>query len=448
MCQIVTLNKLLFIVKYLTVLLLLYSVFVLQAAPTESREWESSTGSKMQGVALEVVNATVHLQREGSSKVLKLPMTKLSAADQAFLVKHFELSDAEMNPKSYTSKREAASGFPVELGVEKTVPIVVEEGISYRLYIPKSMKSEAAYPLLYYTSSGGGKQRIIDAMIKGAEINQWIVATPVESSNRSKNNGPQIQLCFEHILRTIPIDQKRIYFIGGSGGARRAFSFSDSLRKHRNIKPAGLISIVAGYTNYGFDKNICHYYINGGTDFNRYESAHSYNATGKKSVIRIHPGKHEVGPHIMITEAMTFLNGMTLKKLSGKEYSEMRSEYVASVIDWINQQKSTEPFRAYYWAKYLSDYKVDSVFRKEVSQLTKELAADKTNLDYLEGLEAITKFVSDEFPKVPMSDGSKMSFNDPKSSAKAKRLAEKYQHVPWVHDCFMALSSKTGKLGK
>ncbi len=431
--------------KAIIVVLLLCACSFIYAAPTELRTWESTSGSKIEAVAMKVVNGTAYFKKEGARKFIKVPLTKLSDADQEFLKAHFKINDEDAKPKAFVSDREAADGLPVERGVVKTVPIVVKEGISYRLYIPKSLKKSKVYPLLYYTSSGGGKQRIIDAMIKGAEVNQWIVATPVESDNRSKNNGEQMESCFNHIVSTIPLDSQRIYLIGGSGGARRAFLFADYLRKNK-IKPAGLISIVAGYTRHPFDKNICHYYINGGTDFNRYESANSYNITGKKSVIRIHPGKHEVGPHIMISEAMTYLNGLFLEKAKGKAYGQMRKEYEASVIAWIEELKAEEPYRAYYWADYLNEYKVSSIFKKKLGSLHKELGANKSNVDYIEGLKDIAGFVSKEFPKIKDSTGSKMSFNEPKSSKKALKLAEKYAHVKWIHDCFISLSSKTGKL--
>jgi predicted esterase len=120
--------------------------------------------------------------------------------------------------KASTSTQELPRGSVIERVDCAGVP-----GQSYALYLPSTYARSRAWPILYAFDPGGQGSRPVKLAAAAAERFGWIVA----GSNNSRNGPmPEIQAAVSALLTDtearFPIDSRRVYATGFSGGARVA----------------------------------------------------------------------------------------------------------------------------------------------------------------------------------------------------------------------------------
>lgn len=412
-----------------------------QAEPTESREWVSVTGSKVSGSALSVKAGKV-LMKLANGRELAVPLDKLSAEDQEFLAGHFgEQAVSGKTPAgepSGSGLEFVTDGLPQKIGGIEG-PIASGGGSNYFLYIPKTLRKGRLAPLLHINDAGGGNARSPKSYIEGAEINGWIVVASVESKNGSttEQNHEHAKNIVKHVLESLPVDPKRIYFSGMSGGG--AMSFYNAA----NLPGAGAIPQI-GYIPDGATSKGGHFFVcNGTTDYNRYASATAVKSLGKDAIHRFHVGGHSAAPEWLRTEGMVWLNGRYLAK--NKRSSELADEcldYEAAVISWIGKLAATERHRAYFWCVFLRDeYKISGKNAAVLEPITAKLAGNPECLRYVEGIKDISEFSE----KYYTSSGSGSAFNNTNSKIEAasEKLAQKYAGVPMIEGIAAALGKPT-----
>ncbi|MEM8955489.1 MAG: hypothetical protein AAGD22_15150 [Verrucomicrobiota bacterium] len=405
------------------------------AEPTEERAWNSTAGTTITAKATRIENEVVTLIT-GDGRSIEVPLGKLSEADQAFVTNHFQ-DDPAAPPPATSSTGTPVADLAHPLG-QTVGPITTPEGSNYFVYLPTTLKSDRKAPLILFTNAGGGSAKIVDHMIEGAELNGWIAACSVESRNKNDtdDNHRHCRNAVEHLFATLPIDEDRLYFTGGSGGGAM------SLRNASEMNHAGAIPMIgyipSGATVSGGDYVV----INGATDYNRYTSAHARKTFGDNAVHRFHPGGHSKGPFWLMTDAMTRLNGRYLAD-KGKDLTEERTDFEASLINWIQKLRdSNEPWRSYEWALFLQEeYEISGPNQPTVQELVAELGADEINRKYVEGLAALDEFSEDQFSGV--STGSLMGHSTTSIQRAAEELAEKYAGIPHIEETAIALGKPT-----
>ncbi len=404
------------------------------AAPTEEREWQSQAGTTIRAVATGIANGKVELTSPDGRKVT-VRLAQFSEADRSFLAGHFNIDPAVA--AAISSGAAPATGLPHPPG-EVIGPITAGGDTAYLLYLPTTLVQNRKAPLLFFTSSGGGNKASVQKMAEGAELNGWIAACSVNSTNKAGlvANHKHSKNAVEHILRTLPADAARVYFSGGSGGG------ATCLYNAGQMKHAGAIPFI-GYIPPGTTVGGGDYvFINGSTDFNRYVSANARNEVGPSAIHFFHPGAHSLGPDWLMTDAIIWLNGRYLST-KGKHLAAERLDYEASMITLIANLKKSEPWRAYYWATYLAtDYKISSANKTSVDLLGKELATDEINLKYAAGIEAIDDFARAHL--IGVSKISEMGHTTPGIEQAATNLADKFAGIPHIEDTARALSRPTG----
>lgn len=401
----------------LCVLLCLWST-VCGAEPTEVRDWKSVSGHSLKAQALKVEGGKVHLKRE-NGVIVKVPLDKLIAADRELLTKHFELDegakiDTGSTPKP--SEGEAADDLGYDLG-KTTGELDCGEGAHCFFYFPKSLQKGKKHPVLFIMNPGGGGAGTVNRYIAGAERNRWILAVSKESKNGNNASGSAILSMIKFTKRKLPIDRKRMYTTGFSGGSRMAYWTSQ-----QDKKIAGVIACGAG-GGIGSRKQVV-YGLCGSNCFNRTDMAHAFKKVSHKgAILRYFEGKHVWANAEMCDDAITHLNGVFLEANQGK-YPEEYQAYVYQVGELIKSTKDKNPKRAYMWADFMKNH---SMSHPEAVNVHSSLGSDQANVMFVKGLFGIRKFAEKTFGKISVSQWQA----DPKVAAACKREAKKYAGFYW-----------------
>ena len=428
--------------KLLHGLALLVTLGFAAAEPTESREWVSVTGSKVKGSALSVTTGQVLIKLE-NGRELTVPLNKLSDADRGFLSEHFgdvpPAEGAATGKASGSGQPLITDGLAHKVG-EVVGPIDAGGGSHYFVYVPKTLRKGRLAPLLHFNGSGGGNAQSVKKHVEGGELNGWIVAASVESKNgpgHPVQNHEHAKNCVKHLIETLPVDPKRVYFTGGSGGG--AMSYYNAAR----IPSAGAMPHIGYIPEETNLKGGDFFVINGATDYNRYTSAVAVKSLGKNAIHRFFVGGHREGPDWLCTEGMAWLNGRYLSK--NKRSSELAAErldYESAMISWIEKLSASEAHRAYYWCVYLrDDYKISGANAAAVESLRSTLAAKPGCEGYAKGIAEISEFSERNYAE--MGSGSLFGHTTPKLESAAAKLAAKFAGVPTLEELARELGKPT-----
>lgn len=404
----------------------------LNAAPTEKREWSTSSGHKTEAVALKFENGLVHLKKSNGS-VVKLKISLLSEADQTFLKDHFKIDEESAKALPEGSGAASAEGLPYPVG--KISGPIEFRGSNYYLYLPKTLKKGRKASLLFYThSTGGGKGELIKVLTDAAETLGWVMAISVESSNAgAKNNQKHVSNCLDHILKTLPVDEERIHYTGNSGGASRAF-YNTGIKKAFGVMPN------VGYIPYDFEpKTKVVYALGGGNDYNRYLTAIAAHEYGDHGFHRMSSGGHGPSPADFYIDGMIWMHCKYLKMKNPRR--DEKEDFEFSIIKWMNKLKATDPKRAYSTACIVRDiYKISGSNAALNNDLIIELSKDETNVLYHEGLSDIDE-LSEKTLRI--SGGTRRKHFSKDAAKLAEKLKLKYKSVKEIMVILNAIIKKT-----
>ena len=406
---------------------LILSVFSATAAP---REWtDQATGRKISADFVSLNGDQVTLSING--KEYNLPVARLSAEDQAYLK---VVGDAPAMPKEAPEQVSPVAAKPG--GNSKVVGPIDVEGSHYYYYIPASAKTGRKLPLLTYTDALGADGGTVRSMIEGAEVCGWMVASCVESSNRLDPEVNQTHLAkvVKHLIANQPVDAKRLYFSGHSGGARMAF------RGCKRLDGAGVIAYIAGAQDDEISRTDRYFIISGATDYNRYDTATTFAAARKVSAYRMHTEGHTNGPGWLMAEGMMWLQSCW--DVDSQQMTSERAEFEAAAISWIEKTKSSAPHRAAWWARFLKTQGVTPAHQAKIASLDTEFSQSPINKAYIKGISDIEEVADNVLSKI--SKFSEKGHTAPEIQKRCDKLLAEHAQTPWIKDVLTALKEKTG----
>ena len=311
-----------------------------------------------------------------------------------------------------------ADDLPYPLG-NTTEAISCGDEFNYHLYLPKSLRKGAKHPVLFVMSPGGGNKGDLERYKPGAERNRWILAISKESKNGFEGSQKAIDSMLKHVTSKLPIDKKRLYTTGFSGGARMAFA---TARNYRDI--AGVIPCGAG-GGLGTPKQVA-YGLCGSNCFNRTDMSQSAIGFGNKEcVLRFFPGQHDWAGAELCDDAITHLNGVFLfANRSSSSYAADYAHYVQQVRKLIDECTAPAPMRAYMWSSFLTKHRVSD---PTLTGIHATLGQSATNKLYVKGLDDIETFAKKTFGPLNVT----VCKADPGASAACTNEAKKYTGTPW-----------------
>jgi len=389
------------------------------AEPTALQVWHAAGGQRVEAKALQVTGGKVQLERADGSK-LQVELAKFAAADQAALREHFGLAGvpapAAGGAAAAVPEGAVADDLPYPLGVT-TEALSCGDEFHYFLYLPKSLRKGGKHPVIFVMSPGGGSGIDPDRYRPGAERNRWIIAVSQESQNGFEGYQKAVDAMIQKVTSTLPINPKRMYATGYSGGSRVAFATAET---HKDL--AGVIACGAG-GNLGSAKQVA-YGLSGTNCFNRTGMACSFRGfRNKECVLRYFPGGHDWADEQLCDDAITHLNGVFLtdnRSACPADYAY----YVEQVNALIGECMTTAPMRAYMWSSFLTK---NGVKDPKLAAIHATLGQSEPNKLYVKGLGEIHQFAQKTFANLP---GSRHG-SDPAAAAACKKEAKKYAGTPW-----------------
>ena len=387
----------------------------LSAAPTELRDWKSSSGTSIKAAA-EAVNQGKVVLRTADNRVLQVPLEKFSKEDISFLSDHFKIAAPGEIPEAPDLPAEDGLKWP--LG-KVSGPIEAQAGSSYFVYLPKQLPKGRKHPLLMVLNPHHGNAGTLQRYMAGAERNGWILITSVESANET--DGKSVAPSVKHAMGNLPVDPARVYLGGFSGGSSRSFTLS------KEVKAAGVLACGMGACGAPLDRDLTIYAMAGTHCWNRDNTAASLTVQGsgsKQSFMRYFPGKHEWGSSELMEDGITHLNEVFLSN-HRKDYEQEAYENEAAILRFAATLSKASAGRALMWTTFLMERSVDSRLVPALAKLHGELQGDAAAQRYLAGMLAINQLAVRKIGKDGM-EGAKKDL---------EKLAAEYADTPWGAIC-------------
>ena len=110
--------------------------------------------------------------------------------------------------------------------VVERVACVADAGRSYALYLPSAFDPGKKWPLLVLFDSGARGPLAVEAFREAAETQGWILAASNDSRNGPLQDSARAAFAvWVDVSKRFPVDDRRVYATGFSGGARVASVF-------------------------------------------------------------------------------------------------------------------------------------------------------------------------------------------------------------------------------
>lgn len=240
--------------------------------------------------------------------------------------------------------RLTAAEIPQGRILEK-VACVADPAQTYALYVPTTFEPTKRWPVLFCFDPGAHGHAPVERFQAAAEKFGWLVAGSNNSRNGPwDNNVAAIMAMVTDVDRHLPIDPRRIYVAGLSGGARVACQVAEG------GLPAGVIACSAGFGGEIPSKVPFAFFGTAGTtDFNYRELRRvDRELDDRKAVHRviIFDGGHEWLPSALTFEALAWLNLQAMRRGSLPPDSAWIAEQFAARLAAVPAEPAVENYRA------------------------------------------------------------------------------------------------------
>lgn len=292
---------------------------------------------------------------------------------------------------------------------------------SYILYLPKGYDSsrEEKWPVMFVMSPNGGHIPELRRYVQGADLCGWILAMSMQSKNYYDHSTEAVSAMVDDVFDRFPVNKKRCYTSGFSGGARMAFKLSNQMPD----SVLGIIPCGAGDSGDLINSRVLVYGWSGASCPNREEMARTFvQRVKKRGMLRFCPGGHAWSEPSHFLKAMVWMNGKYFEKQRRANEEEL-AKFSGRLLAAIKTNRENNPACSYEFCRILTDMKkapdVD-----EGGEIMEEIGKEPALKTYLEAMEDI-----DEFSERYFNSGRG---NTEDAEKAALQLAEKHKNTPYV----------------
>ena len=310
---------------------------------------------------------------------------------------------------------------------------------SYALYLPSNFSSARPWPIIYVFDPAARGQVAVETIKPAAEKFGYIVV----ASNNSRNgpmgdSGHAMNAMWRDTQQRFPIDERRRYLAGMSGGARAAVSLALSCKDC----VAGVIANAAGFplgAEPTRDMKFAYYAAVGNADFNYgefVELRRKLDATGARYRIRIFDGQHGWAPPEVWIEA---LNWMDIQAMSAgtlpHDPKRIQQTFAGTLSNARKFQSQNHPLAAVREYQSLvrnfrgladvSDLRAVETLLPELTKSKAVKAAEKEEASALDEQARMTASLSDQMQTIGAGDRDQVDVAELKGSiADLKKRAD------------------------
>jgi len=419
-----------------TLVSIFFATVLLQAGPTEERQWTSSKGTRMTAVATHVEGGKVAFSTTGGRTFL-LELSQLSSSDQTFLRRHFE--------DDFLPPREKWDGKGVDKS-EVQGPVKVSEKASYYYYQPKTIPAGVKVPVLFWIGSGKGHKGSPVRFARAADLTGVVIVTLVEakggqreseSSEVMRSHIAAIRECLPHLAQTLPIDLNRVIFSGDTGGGAIAY---EATTKFPSIGAITMVSYIPRGTSP--NKSLLYYLTGGARDRYRYANAQDKKKLGERATQQFYLGGHTMGRAKNAELGLIWLYTRHILETSGS-HSKEYAAYEDRFLTWLKILALTKSNEATYWCDFiLNTCSPTAEVREAVQPIYDKLIETSSNSIYLEGRKAIEAFAA----KTLVRAGDRSATVEHTSSgleSGTKKLLQRFDATPGITEIIAELGMET-----
>ena len=294
---------------------------------------------------------------------------------------------------------------------------------SYFVHVPTSYTNNGRkWPVMFIMSPMGCDAGALERYIDGAEMNGWILVGSVQSKNSFKQSEEAVKAMVADVCKKMPVDLKRMYASGMSGGARMAFWLSEEMKTKWF---AGVLACGAGGHPEKMSPKTIIFGLCGSNCFNRWDMACTMKAIRNNlSRLRFFEGNHDWADAEHIKYAMAWLNACYLKTPAAitPAWVEEKKQLVAKIRAEIEKETEADPEKAYEWTVCLG--MISSSPTAVGNQTMQTLLKNPKVKSYMAGLKDMDLFVRKFFATSSMDYLN--NNGTPAAKREADRLAAKY----------------------
>ena len=394
---------------------------------TDYRLWESSVGSTIDAKLIKREGSRITLQRSNGTQ-LSVSMNQLSSQDQAFL-QSYPLSATGPEDISQHINLDGYEAVPGEISAR----IFCESSSwSYKVYLPTRFDPSRKWPVWFIISpSGGIAGNALIRYVDGAETLNSILVLPFEARNKFADSDIAMDSVIEDVYNRFPIDRDLSFVSGFSSSSRMAYALAE---RNRHIQ--GILACGSGkrYLKDGIRlveanlRNSTYVYSLIGTNcINRSEATYSHMSYPNDYRLRFFAANHAWAEDALITEGMARVMGEILKKSNRQDWGKLRKQYSKAALVIMNDLRTEQPWEAYYWASFLSDFYDDLGTAQTAKVVARSLEAISTVELALRAEREIQNFAERHFGGYLVQEDQK---DNPTRHKSAFSKSLKFKEIP------------------
>lgn len=282
----------------------------------QPRMWTNAAGKTITAafVRFNAAGKKITLKLEKGRQV-ELPLAGLSESDVSWIKEHV--------PAAMSNRERMQRHTEGRLGKITSIPATDSYPQAF-VYYPSTLKEDTPPPVIVLFNSIGNGQHMVQKFRKACEANGW-VALGLTTFKNSESREHEEGLCKlwtstnENLEKMAFFDPDRMYMGGISGGASRAFSFSE--RRVPPVRPWKGVVSMGGWLG-GKDRLTCPTrmvvaIINGDKDAGANSAvSHDMKVLKKRQCAMKEfpfPGKHEMPPDEHLVEVLKWMGEVSPK---------------------------------------------------------------------------------------------------------------------------------------
>ena len=346
-----------------------------------------------------------------------------------------EPQPAREKPRTATPDKQAGPVHELPFPYDKISPVIkCEENdhFSYHVFVPSTVGDAKAWPVMIVFDPSGGKAHTLKRYIPGAQLNGWALAVSIEASNNSGGDTEELgPAMIRDLLKRFPMDPKRIYSSGHSGGSRRAAKLGEIMRNE------GFAGVLANGAGLGYERTYRQsskssvYALCGSNCYNRWDLPSSLkDMSCRNEKIVFFPGGHAWAGKEHFSDGITTLNGWFLSQARSKSspYWQERDRYAERMLKEIETLSTTNPGKALTWATLLKTFMLPTPLAARVTKQWNTLRMNPEAKLYIAADAAMDRYINRYFTR---KGASAFNYADPKATREGEKLAETYADTPF-----------------